>query len=211
MGVLGVFDEIPLADHIQVIRTNLLGTLYGSYHAIRQFKQQRSGTLINVSSVLGEIPAPYYSSYAASKHGVIGLSGSIRQELEELKYDDIHVCMVLPTSMDTTFFEHAGNYTGHSVEPIPPVYDPEKVIEVLARLATHPEDKVAVGTAGKVFTFTHNIAPGLTEKILSRHTQRTIENADPAGDTSGSVHDPVMRGTTVEGGNGRGKTEIGQS
>jgi NAD(P)-dependent dehydrogenase (short-subunit alcohol dehydrogenase family) len=199
VGALGIFDEVPLADHDQVIRTNLLGALYGSYVAMRQFRQQGTGTLINIASVLGKIPAPYYSSYAASKHGVVGLSTSIRQELSELEIDDIHVCTVLPTSMDTPFFEHAGNYTGHEVEPIPPTYDPAKVIETIVRLATDPEDEVAVGGAGKLFTFSHNIAPGLTEAMLQKQTARTIDKAPPASDTEGAVHEP-MGGARVVGG-----------
>ena len=34
-----------------------------------------------VASVLGKVPAPYYAAYVAAKHGVVGLSGSLRQEL----------------------------------------------------------------------------------------------------------------------------------
>jgi short-subunit dehydrogenase len=205
VGTLGMFDDVPLADHEQVIRTNLLGTLYGSYMAVRHFHQQGSGVLINIASVLGKIPAPYYSSYAASKHGVVGLSASIQQELDQLGLKDIHVCVVLPTSMDTPFFEHAGNYTGHEVEPIPPTYDPEKVVDAIVRLATDPEDEVAVGGAGKVFSFLHNVAPGLTEKMLAKQTQRTVTQAPPASDTEGAVHEPVAQGAQVTGGK-RGET-----
>lgn len=99
-GALGLFEEVPLADHVHVIETDLLGTLYGSYAAIKQFKGQGSGTLINVASVIGKVPAPYFASYAAAKHGVVGLSGSIRQELDENKVENVHVCLVEPTSFD---------------------------------------------------------------------------------------------------------------
>ena len=75
-GALGRFEEVPLADHVQVIETDLLGTLYGSYAAMRQFKAQGGGTLINVASVIGKVPAPYFASYAAAKHGVVGLNGA---------------------------------------------------------------------------------------------------------------------------------------
>src|SRR4051812_22062433 len=36
VGAMGRFDEVPLEDHEQVIDTNLMGTIYGSYFAIRQ-------------------------------------------------------------------------------------------------------------------------------------------------------------------------------
>ena len=111
-GALGRFEEVPLADHVQVIETDLLGTLYGSYFALGQFRKQQSGTLINIASVIGKVPAPYFASYAAAKHGVVGLSSAIRQELNVNDIKNIHVCTVMPTSMDTPFFEHAANYTG---------------------------------------------------------------------------------------------------
>lgn len=109
-GALGRFEEIPLEEHEQVIRTDLLGTVYGSYLALQQFRKQGAGTLINVSSVIGKVPSPYFASYAAAKRGVVGLSAAIRLALEEGKAENIHVCTVMPTSMDTPFFEHAAQH-----------------------------------------------------------------------------------------------------
>jgi hypothetical protein len=48
---------------------------------------------------------------------------------------------VMPTSFDTPIFDHASNYTGHKTEPIPPLYQREKVVETIVRLATDPEDE----------------------------------------------------------------------
>ena len=201
VGALGRFEEVPLEDHMQVIDTNLLGTIYGSYFALRQFKQQNSGILINVASVLGKEPAPYYSSYAASKHGVVGLSGALRQELQEAGIKNVHVCTVMPTSMDTPFFEHEANYTGHEASPIPPVYEPDKVIDTLFQLATDPEDEVVVGGAGKIMTFLHRMMPQTMESVMAKQTHKEqMEKAPPAGPTKGSVHEPEQAGSEVTGG-----------
>jgi short-subunit dehydrogenase len=78
---------------------------------------------------------PYYSSYAAAKHGVIGLSDSLRQEVDQAKIKDVHVCRVMPTAHDTPFFDHAANYTGHEVRPPKPLHDPQNVVETIVRLA----------------------------------------------------------------------------
>ena len=204
-GALGRFEQVPLAEHVQVINTDLLGTIYGSYFALRQFRQQGSGTLINISSVIGKVPAPYFASYAAAKHGVVGLSAALRQELEEDKLDEtIHVCTVMPTSMDTPFFEHAANYTGRESVPIPPVYDADKVVDVIVRLATDPEDEVSVGASGKFMTFAHHMAPGLVEAMMRRETHKAqMEKAAPAAATGGAVRQPSPSGTEVGGGWGK--------
>jgi len=200
-GALGRFEEVPLSDHVQVIETDLIGTIYGSYFALRQFHQQGWGVLINISSVIGKVPAPYFASYAAAKHGIVGLSASLRQELRENNIKDIHICTVMPTSMDTPFFEHAANYSGHQSVPIPPVYDAQDTIKVIVRLATKPEDEVSTGTAGKIATASHNIAPGLTEKLMGHQTHKALmENAPPAPKTAGSVAEPMPSGTGVSGG-----------
>ena len=200
-GALGLFEEVPLQDHVQVIETDLLGTLYGSYAAIRQFKGQGAGTLINVASVIGKVPAPYFASYAAAKHGVVGLSASIRQELEENKVENVHVCLVEPTSFDTPFFEHAANYTGHKAVPIPPVYDPQEVVDTIVGLVTHPKDEVQVGTAGTAAALFHQFAPALTEKMMGKQTHAAqMEKAELAPNTEGGLHEPVPNGTEVTGG-----------
>lgn len=204
-GALGRFEEVPLAEHVQVISTDLLGTLYGSYHAMAQFKQQGSGVLINVSSVLGKIPAPYFASYAAAKHGIVGLDGALRQELQEDKIEGIHVCTVMPTSMDTPFFEHAANYMGKQSVPIPPVYDADKVVDTIVKLATEPEGEVTVGPAGKFFHFAHQLAPGLVETMMARQTRKAFDEALPENPKHGAVQEPEAAGTTVGGGWGKTK------
>ena len=198
VGALGRFEEVPLADHVKVIETDLLGTIYGSYFAMRVFREQGYGTLINISSVIGKVPSPYYSSYAAAKHGVVGLSAVLRQELKQNEIENIHVCTVMPTSFDTPFFDHAANYTGHESVPIPPVYEPERVVETIVRLATEPEDEVSVGTAAKIATVAHQIAPGMTESMMGKQAHKAnIVDAPSAPNTGGSVQKPQPKGRGV--------------
>ncbi len=188
-GTLGRFEEVPLSEHVQVIETDMLGTLYGSYYAMKQFHKQKHGTLLNVSSVLGKIPAPYYASYAAAKHGVAGLDGALRQELAVNNIEGIHVCTVYPMAMDTLFFEHFADHTGHKAMPIPPVYDPQEVVDTLYRLVKEPEDEVAVGgMSGPGTLFAHRVAPAVVEKALGKLIPREqMEKADLAPDISGSL------------------------
>jgi NAD(P)-dependent dehydrogenase (short-subunit alcohol dehydrogenase family) len=200
-GAVGRFEDIPLADHIQVIETDLLGTLYGSYFAMRQFRRQGDGILINIASVIGKVPAPYFSSYAAAKHGVVGLSATLRQELSQDGIKTIRVCTVEPTTFDTPFFEHAAQYTGRDASPIPPTYDPSRVVDTIVSLATDPKDEVTVGTAAAVFTFAHQFFPGVVEALMARQTHKAQFKDAPLGnETTGSLHEPMPSGTDVRGG-----------
>ena len=155
-----------------------------------------------MASIIGKVPSPYFSSYAAAKHGVVGLSASLRQELTEDKIDTIHVCTVMPTTFDTPFFEHAAQYTGHEASPIPPTYDPKEVVDTIFGLAADPKDEVSVGTAAKVSNFAHHLFPGPGgEDDGAADAQGGVrKSADRATNTSGSLHEPMESGRGVRGG-----------
>ena len=87
-------DEGPIEVHRRVIETNLLGYLYGSRVAVRIFRQQGRGVLVNVSSAVAYVGQPYSSAYVASKFGIRGLTECIRQEVSDCP--EIRVCTVMP-------------------------------------------------------------------------------------------------------------------
>lgn len=206
VGALGRFEEIPLEDHVQVINTNLIGSIYGCYYALRHFRETGRGNIINVASIVGKIPSPYYATYSASKFGMVGLGAALRLELHENNIEHIHVCTVMPMSNDTPFFDHASNYSGHEAVPIPPLYDPERVIETIVALVDKPEDEVVVGAQGKMMVAAHGVAQTMVEKMMGKTSHHEfIEKAPPAPDTPGAVHEPSYEGTEVYGGRLAGK------
>lgn len=202
VGVLGRFDEVPLEDHQRVIKTNLLGAIHGSYAALRHFRSRGQGNLINIASTASKVAHPYFASYCASKFGVLGLSSSIRQELEVNDETGIKICVVHPWAVDTPFFEHAGNYTGHSLR-MPMMQDPEGTVEAIVGLVDKPQDDLDVSVLVKGSVLSSHLAPGLTEAMTAKVIHKTLIEDAPAvaAPTSGSLHEPLPIGTTVEGGN----------
>lgn len=199
-AAIGNFVEVPVSDHFQVIQTDLCGTIYGAHFAMQEFLKQGFGTLINVASMIARIPAPYYASYSAAKHGVLGLSGSLRQELAEREIEDIHVCTVLPMAMDTPFFEHAANYTGKKAVPLPPVSDAEEVVDAFVDLLFNPKAEVAVGKGAVVFSVSDSVMPGATEAMMGKNTHKSqILEAPDAPKTPGNLKHPTSEGAGVHG------------
>jgi short-subunit dehydrogenase len=201
VATYGAFNDSPMEEHEQVIRTNLLGTMYGSDVALRQFRKQGYGTLINVASFAGIAAFPFGASYTASKHGIRGLDVALRQELEVGGQNNIHVCTISPTSMDTPFFEHAANHTGRPVRPMPPVYDPKLVIDAIYKAALKPKAEIVVGRRGKVGKAVKRIAPRLMEKQMARRAHKTMmQQKVQASDSPGNLFAPSPIGTGVRGG-----------
>ena len=169
-----------------MIATDLLGTVYGSWFAYRRFLEQGHGTLINVASELGRHTVPYYASYAAAKHGVVGLGDSLRQEIAQRGIDGVHVCTVLPTAHDTPFFDHAANYTGHAVQAPAPLHDPANVVEAIVGLARDPKDEKIVGGDGVAKVWMKRIAPRIADRMARAHDA-------PHADREGAARSPTRR------------------
>jgi short-subunit dehydrogenase len=201
VGAIGRFEEIPVEDHARIVDTNFKGVIYGSHAALRQFRRQGSGTLVNVASVEGKVPLAYHASYAATKHAVIGLGAALNQELRLGRMDAIKVSSVLPWAVDTPYWQHTGNYSGGT----PRMYfmdAPEETVDAIVWASLHPTKERAVGWKAKGAVLGDQIWPGLSERIGADVVHRAqIETAPPAPPTAGSVHEPMRPGgTTVEGG-----------
>lgn len=68
-------------DWDAVLQTNLTGTMYCTRAVMRPMLRQRSGRIINISSVIGIMGNPGQASYAAAKAGIIGFTKTIAREV----------------------------------------------------------------------------------------------------------------------------------
>ena len=191
-------DEAPYADYRRVLETNLFGYVHGARCAIRQFREQGQGTLVNVSSMNGKAGAQYASAYVASKFAIVGLGESLRQELRDLP--DVHVCTVLPASIDTPLFQHAGNFTGRAVKPMNPVYSADRAARAIISCLERPRREVLVGGAAWALRIGHALSPALAEAVMARHVERDHFEDRPAPATAGNLHAPLEESNQVSGG-----------
>ncbi|MCL1803535.1 MAG: SDR family oxidoreductase [Eubacteriaceae bacterium] len=85
-GILFSYDQnIPIEDRYEkVISINLLGQVYGSINAIRHMKSQKSGHIVNVSSIAGLVPGIAGTAYATSKSGIVGYTLGLKRDLASM-------------------------------------------------------------------------------------------------------------------------------
>lgn len=96
--LLGAAEETSIAEAQTLFDTNLFGLLRTIKVVLPHMRAQRTGRIVNVSSVLGFLPAPYMALYSASKHAVEGLSETLDHEVRQF---GIRVVLVEPSFTKT--------------------------------------------------------------------------------------------------------------
>jgi NAD(P)-dependent dehydrogenase (short-subunit alcohol dehydrogenase family) len=105
-GVFGAAEETSITQAQQLFETNFFGLVRLTREVLPYLRAQRSGRIINIGSVLGFLPSPYGSLYAASKHAVEGYSESVDHETREF---GVRVAVVEPGYTNTSFEANATN------------------------------------------------------------------------------------------------------
>ncbi len=100
IGVHGSIEEIPLEKARTLFEVNLFGLARMIQLVLPCMRQQHSGTIINISSIGGEIALPLGSWYYASKHALEAFSDSLRQEVLQF---GINVVVIQPGIIQTEF------------------------------------------------------------------------------------------------------------
>lgn len=179
VSVYGELANVEPEEFRRVIEVDLLGTAYGTKVALALMRgQPEGGTIVNVSSGIGDRAVPLQSAYAAAKHGVNGFGEALRVELNHAG-SPIRVATIKPASIDTPFFRHARSKMGAAPAPMPPVYDPDLVAAAILHAATHPVRELSVGGASAVLSALENVAPALMDLGLRLTGYRTQQENGP--------------------------------
>jgi NAD(P)-dependent dehydrogenase (short-subunit alcohol dehydrogenase family) len=100
VGLVGGAEESSLEQAKSVFEVNLFGLIRMTKAVLPIMRRQRAGRIVNLSSVMGLIPAPFMALYAASKHAVEGYSESLDHEI---RGSGVRVVLVEPAYTRTSF------------------------------------------------------------------------------------------------------------
>jgi hypothetical protein len=121
-------------------------------------------------------------------------------ELNLDHFDKIHVCTVMPATIDTPLFQHAANYSGRAVKAMDPVHRPDEVARVIMGLIQRPRREVIVGKDGKMMAWERRMAPGLFERLFARFVDRQHLQSRPSGPSNGNLYASQPEFDGVSGG-----------
>lgn len=182
IGLLGGAEESSQEQVKALFDVNVFGVMRMTNAVLPMMRRQQNGRIINLSSVLGLIPAPYNALYAATKHAVEGYSESLDHEV---RTQGIRVVLIEP-GVTRTAFEENITRPDHPL----PIYDriradaekfmreivekgdaPEVVAEAVVRAANTPAPRRRY-TAGKAAAQVRFIRRFLPESFVDKSLRK---------------------------------------
>ena len=129
-GVSGAVEELSEEQARRQLEVNLFGALWVTQAALPILREQRSGWIVQVSSIGGLAAFPLTGIYHASKWALEGLSETLRQEVEPF---GIRVLMVEPSGFRT-------DWAGSSMDRAEPIDAYQQIEQIAERRASQQEE-----------------------------------------------------------------------
>jgi NAD(P)-dependent dehydrogenase (short-subunit alcohol dehydrogenase family) len=204
-GSLGAVEDIPLAEARRQFDVNLFASARLIQLVVPHMRAQRSGRIINVSSIGGKATTPLGGWYHATKFALEGLSDALRLELGPLGID---VVVVEPGAINTEWHAVAagnllarsaqGAYAGQAAMVAKMLSgsglssSPEGTGKAIARAATagRPRTRYAVGLGARPIILLRRLLP---DRVYDRLVQLTFRVANRV--LRSSHTDPVPAGS----------------
>ncbi len=183
-AIIAPFEQVTPEEFKRVIDVNLMGSVYGAMVAMPHLRQTGRGAFIAVSSVEARRSMPLQSAYSASKHGMEGFLDSLRSELKQEGFP-ISITNILPSVINTPFYNKARTKLGVMPTGIPPYYQPSLVAEAILHAAENPTRDIIVGDVGRIIDLFQKLIPDLTDTLVGaiavpgQRTERIKATDDP--------------------------------
>jgi len=182
IGFFGPFEEVDLEKASRCLEINVIGSAAVFQAFVPAMRERRSGKLVAVSSLVGQIPFPFESIYSASKFALEGMVLSLRYELEPF---GITVALVQPAQVSTQFAakihtlppqgspyrERVRRFIARDDELIKTAIDPGKAAERIVAVvrAARPKLHNPIDSQSRVFLALNRFLPRrIRDEILLR-------------------------------------------
>ena len=174
-GSFGALEDVPLSEAKYQFEVNIFGLARLSQLLLPTMRVQRSGTIINISSIGGKLGEPHGAWYHATKHAVEGLSDSLRMELKQFninvviiepgaiitEWDGIASAHLLKVSGNTAYGALAKKHVAMFQKTYKFGSQPVVVAKTIVKAATsrNPKTRYAIGGGAKFILFFRYILP----------------------------------------------------
>jgi NAD(P)-dependent dehydrogenase (short-subunit alcohol dehydrogenase family) len=154
------------AELQMVIETNLLGPMALARLAIPLLQRGQGARIVNIGSVLGDIPYPLFAAYSATKSGLRGFSIALRRELAPL---GIGVTYAAPRATRTP----ASRPLQALIEPFRMKLDtPQAVAKSVWNAVAREADSIYPAGQERLFVLIQRLLPQLVDRSIAKQLSR---------------------------------------
>ena len=143
-GDYGVFGDRPRQKQLDMIQLNIAALVDLTHQFLPQMQERRSGSILNIASIAGFQPMPYFSVYAATKAFVLSFSEALWAENQST---GVHIMAVCPGPTESRFFEVA-DFPQVSVSEGQGIVAAEVVVQEALRALDNRQSNVVTGGMG---------------------------------------------------------------
>jgi len=170
---VGPLDSMTVEDFSDALQIHFWAPLQAILHVLPDMRQRRSGRIVNIVSIGGEVAVPHLIPYCASKFALAGLSQALRTELAQ---EGIVVTTVSPGLMRTgsprnAFFKgrHQEEYTWFSIGGALPLLsmNADRAACQILDACRYGQAHVVLSLPAKFATIMNTIAPNLVAQVAS--------------------------------------------
>ncbi len=167
----GYFENMAIEKYREVMDINFFGTLHCIKAVLPYFKQQGTGTIVNMCSMGGRFGAFGYSVYCSSKFAVHGLTDSLRGEL---KPENIRFHLVCPPEFASPMVEELNKYrTQENLKVVHtlPVLDVDTVADAVIEGMRKKRYLIIPGRRTRLLDFSNRMLPSAARFIADLKTR----------------------------------------
>jgi short-subunit dehydrogenase len=169
---VGPAETMSLADYEEAMATNFWGMLYPTLAVLPDMRDQRSGRIVNITSIGGKLGIPHLLPYSASKFAAVGFSQGLRAEVAA---SGIKVVTVVPGLMRTgsprnAIFrgQHRSEYAWFSISDALPglSISAENAARRIVAACRRGDAEVLFPVTARIAAVANAVAPGVTAEVI---------------------------------------------
>ena len=180
-SVFAPFMEIEPDEFRRVTEVTYLGYVHGTRAALEHMQPRNRGRIIQIGSALAYRGIPLQSAYCGAKHAIQGFTESVRCELEH-DHSGIRITMIQLPAVNTPQFDWVLSRLPRRAQPVPPIFQPEVIADVVVHASEHYRREYWVGWSAIRAIVAQRFMPDVLDRVLARtgySSQQTQQPADP--------------------------------
>ncbi len=167
LTVFAPVAEMTAEEFRRVTEVTYLGYVHGTMAALRRMGPRDEGTVIQIGSALAYRSIPLQSAYCAAKAAIRGFTDSLRCELIH-DGSRVKLSMLQLPAMNTPQATRQRNKLDKQAQPVPPMFTPESIADVVVWAAEHAPREMLIGRPTVQAVWAQKFIPGLLDLYLGK-------------------------------------------